>query len=48
MVTGSGSINEPTALEQAVLQGLTGAVAGGIAMLLVGFAKHSMQQKNRS
>lgn len=48
VVTGSGSINEPTALEQAVLQGLTGAVAGGIAMLLFGFAKHSMQQKNRS
>lgn len=48
VVTGGGSISEPTALEEAVLQGLTGAVTGGIAMLLVGFAKHSMQQKNRS
>jgi uncharacterized membrane protein YeaQ/YmgE (transglycosylase-associated protein family) len=48
VVTGSGSISEPTALEEGVLQGLTGAAAGGIAMLLFGFVKHSMQQKNRS
>jgi uncharacterized membrane protein YeaQ/YmgE (transglycosylase-associated protein family) len=48
VVTGSGSINEPTALEQAVLQGLTGAAAGGITMLAVGFVKHNMEQEKRS
>ncbi len=47
VVTASGSVSEPTALDEAILQGLTGAVAGGIAMLVVGFAKHSMRQKNR-
>jgi uncharacterized membrane protein YeaQ/YmgE (transglycosylase-associated protein family) len=48
VVTGSGSINEPTLLEQAVLQNLTGAAAGGITMLAVGFVKHNMQQEKRS
>jgi len=44
MVTGAGSVNEPRFAEQVVLQGLTGAVAGGIAMLVVGFIKHSIDQ----
>jgi uncharacterized membrane protein YeaQ/YmgE (transglycosylase-associated protein family) len=48
VVTGSGSINEPTAVEQAVLQGLTGAAAGGITMLAVGFVRHNMEQEKRS
>ena len=41
MVTAGGDLNEPTAVEQALLQGLTGAVAGGIVTLGVGFLKHS-------
>lgn len=44
MVTGTGSLNEPRFVEQVVLQGLTGAVAGAIATLLVGFVKHSIDQ----
>lgn len=48
VVTTSGSLNEPTAVEQAILQGLTGAAAGGIAMLVVGFIKHSLEQRQRS
>jgi hypothetical protein len=47
LVTASGSVSELRALEQAVVQGLTGAAAGGIAMLVVGFAKHSMEQQKR-
>jgi hypothetical protein len=45
MVTGTGSLNEPRIVEVVVLQGLTGAVVGGIAMLLVGFIKHSIDRK---
>jgi uncharacterized membrane protein YeaQ/YmgE (transglycosylase-associated protein family) len=48
VVTASGSVSEPTALDEAVLQGLTGAVAGGIAMLVVGFVKYNMEQEKRS
>jgi uncharacterized membrane protein YeaQ/YmgE (transglycosylase-associated protein family) len=44
MVTGTGTVNEPRFAELAMLQGLTGAVAGGIAMLLFGFLKHSIEQ----
>ena len=44
VVTGTGSVNEPRFAEVVVLQGLTGAVAGGIAMLIVGFVKHAIEQ----
>ena len=44
MVTGTGGLNEPRLVEQLLLQGLTGAVAGGIATLVVGFCKHSIDQ----
>lgn len=43
MVTASGSLNEPTLVEQSVLQGLTGAAAGGILTLVAGFLKHSIE-----
>jgi hypothetical protein len=44
VVTASGSLNEPRVSEQIMLQGLTGAVAGGIMMLIVGLLKHSIDQ----
>lgn len=37
VVTGSGSFNEPTRVEAIVIQFLTGAIVGSIAMLAVGF-----------
>jgi hypothetical protein len=37
VVTGSGSLNVPTNAEVLTIELLTGAVAGGIAMLAVGF-----------
>ena len=37
IVTGSGSQNPPTVAEIAVIQVLTGAVAGSILMLAIGF-----------
>jgi hypothetical protein len=37
IVTGSGSQNPSTVAEIAVIQGLTGAVAGAILMLAIGF-----------
>jgi hypothetical protein len=43
-VTGSGSFNEISAVDNAVIQALTGACAGGITMLLVGLLKHSVDQ----
>lgn len=46
VVTASGSLNEPTAVEEAVLQGLTGAAAGGITTLVVGFIRHSIKKHN--
>jgi hypothetical protein len=48
IVTGGGSLNEPTAVEQGVLQGLTGAAAGGILTLIVGFIKHSIDEHKSS
>jgi hypothetical protein len=41
MVTGSGSPSSSTDPEIAVIQALTGAVAGGILMLAVGFVRGS-------
>ena len=37
MVNGGGGLNEPTVAEAAVIQALTGAVVGSIAMAVVGF-----------
>jgi hypothetical protein len=37
VVTGSGSFNQPRAVEVAVIEALTGAVLGAIAMAAVGF-----------
>jgi hypothetical protein len=37
VVTGSGSVNEPTHAEIFAIQLLTGAIVGSIAMLAVGF-----------
>ena len=37
LVTGSGSVNAPTNVEIFVIQLLTGAVVGGVAMLAIGF-----------
>jgi hypothetical protein len=39
----SGTVNGPTAVDHYVLQGLTGAVAGAILMVVVGFLKHSIE-----
>jgi hypothetical protein len=44
MVTAAGSFTEPTLVEQFILQGLTGAVAGAAATLAVGFVKHALDQ----
>jgi hypothetical protein len=48
MVTAGGSLSEPTAVEQAVIQGLTGAAAGGIITLAVGFIKHGLDHDKPS
>jgi uncharacterized membrane protein YeaQ/YmgE (transglycosylase-associated protein family) len=44
MVTGAGNLQEPRFVDQMVLQGLTGAVVGGISMLVVGFLKQNADQ----
>src|SRR5580658_6060446 len=45
VVTASGSLNELSAADNAVLQGLTGLAAGGCLMLVVGFIKHSIEKR---
>jgi hypothetical protein len=40
VVTGADTLNEPSFAEQIILEGIAGAVAGGIAMLLFGIFKH--------
>jgi hypothetical protein len=37
MVDAGGGVNEPTVAEAAIIDALTGAVAGAIAMAVVGF-----------
>ncbi|MGO9004266.1 MAG: hypothetical protein ACLQIQ_00270 [Beijerinckiaceae bacterium] len=44
MVTASGSVNTSSPAKQAVLQGLAGAVVGGIAVLVGGIIKHGIDQ----
>jgi uncharacterized membrane protein YeaQ/YmgE (transglycosylase-associated protein family) len=48
MVTASGSLNQVSVVDQAVVQGLVGAVAGGILMLVVGLVKHSLDRGKSS
>ena len=42
MVTGNGSLNEPTVAENIILQGLAGAGVGGCLMLIVGLVRHAL------
>jgi hypothetical protein len=44
VVTGSGAVNSPTFVEQSLLQGLTGAVAGAALTMIVGLVKHGVDQ----
>jgi hypothetical protein len=44
VVTAGGGVNEPTAVELAMLQGLTGAAAGGILTLVAGFLRHAIEE----
>jgi hypothetical protein len=44
MVTGSGNMNAPTAVENAVLQGAAGAASGACLMLVVGLIKHAIDE----
>jgi hypothetical protein len=48
VVTGSGAVSEPTAVELAVIQAVTGAVVGGICTLLVGLIKRSIDEHKSS
>jgi uncharacterized membrane protein YeaQ/YmgE (transglycosylase-associated protein family) len=48
VVTASGSVTEPTAFEQTLIQGVTGAVVGGICTLLVGFIRRSIDEHKSS
>lgn len=48
VVTGSGSLNIPRPPEVFVIQGLTGAVSGAIAMLFIGLVLAGRQQSDRS
>ena len=45
VVTGSGSVNPPTPSEAAVLEGLTGAVVGAMAMAIIGFLMNANATK---
>jgi uncharacterized membrane protein YeaQ/YmgE (transglycosylase-associated protein family) len=47
VVTGSGSANEPRLPEVAVIEALTGAVVGAIAMAAVGFFIRERAEKDR-
>jgi hypothetical protein len=45
VVTGSGSLNEPRIVEVLVIEGLTGAVVGAIAMAAVGMLLQAKRTK---
>ena len=46
VVTGSGSLNETSSVDNAVIQILAGACAGGIAMLAVGLLRHAIDNRS--
>ncbi len=43
-IDAGGGFVEPTPVENAIIQGLTGAGAGAVVMLVVRFLKHSIDQ----
>lgn len=45
VVTGSGSMNQPRIADMFVIEGLTGAVVGGIAMAAVGMLLEARKTK---
>jgi hypothetical protein len=46
VVAGSGSVNEPRVVEVLIIEALTGAVLGAIAMPAVGFMINATSAKN--
>ena len=44
VVTANGSLNEISAADNVVMQGLAGIAAGGCLTLVVGFIKHAIEQ----
>jgi hypothetical protein len=48
VVTAGGSVNQVSAVDQAVVQALTGAVVGGAVTLVVGLIKHSLVRQTPS
>jgi uncharacterized membrane protein YeaQ/YmgE (transglycosylase-associated protein family) len=44
LVNGGGALNEARLFDQALIHSFTGAVAGGIVMLMVGFFKSSIDE----
>jgi hypothetical protein len=47
MVTGAGALQKPSIVDNVVIQGLTGAVGGGIVILLVSFLRHAVEQAKK-
>jgi Na+/proline symporter len=45
VVNGGGGMNQPTVAEAAVIEGLTGAVVGAIAMAVIGFLINASSNK---
>jgi hypothetical protein len=48
MVTAGGSMNEPTAVENAALQSLTGLVVGACGMMGVALVRIGMQEQRKA
>ena len=48
MVTSTGSLNEPRPAEVFMVQALTGLASGAIAMMVVGFIKHTIDHQRAS
>jgi uncharacterized membrane protein YeaQ/YmgE (transglycosylase-associated protein family) len=47
MVTGSGSMMQPTAVDEALIQALTGLAAGAIFALATGYVLHAIRTSKR-
>jgi hypothetical protein len=45
VVNGGGGMNQPTVAEAAVIEGLTGAVVGAMAMAVIGFLINASSNK---